>query len=194
MIGSRYITLSLYSLTQCHHSSSLCRYHTENAYNSAQVIPMCLWTGPQAVTTLGVNRPGGGCTGCMGVNIAWTPQWFRERGGFWSYAPHPPTPAPPPPLQGAKCLRGVRVKDRTWAPPLVSMLCQTSSSSVAPVMSAKPSQWSSAAHVAPHGIAGVAVALLPIIAISTPGIASLVLVTSAPWVPVPAIAVPSLKL
>ena len=22
---------------------------------------------------LGVNRPGGGCTGCMGVNIAWTP-------------------------------------------------------------------------------------------------------------------------
>ena len=50
--------------------------------------------------------------GCMGVNIAWTPRWLRERGGFWSHAP------PPPLFKGPKCLRGVRVKDCTWAPPM----------------------------------------------------------------------------
>ena len=48
---------------------------------------------------LGVNRPGGGCRRCVGVNIAWTPRWFRERGVFRSYAP-------PSPLQRAKMFQG----------------------------------------------------------------------------------------
>ena len=47
---------------------------------------------------LSVNRPGGGCTGCVGVNIAWTPRWFTVRAGFWSYAP-------PLLLQGAKMFK-----------------------------------------------------------------------------------------
>ena len=66
---------------------------------------------------LGVNRPAGGCTGCVGVNIAWTPRWFKERGGCWSYAP-PTPPHPPTPFKGPKCLRGVGVKDGTWVPPM----------------------------------------------------------------------------
>ena len=63
----------------------------------------------------GVSKPGGGCTGCMGVNIACTPRWFKERGVFWSQPPTPhPTPTPP---QRAK--RGIGVKDCTWAPPIL---------------------------------------------------------------------------
>ena len=51
--------------------------------------------------------------GCVGVNIAWTPRWFRERGCFLSYAPHPR-----PPFKGLKCFRGFGVKDCSWAPPM----------------------------------------------------------------------------
>ena len=57
----------------------------------------------------GLSRPGGGCTGCMGVNNAWTPRWFKKGVIF----------APPPPFKGPKCLRGAGVKDFTWAPPMV---------------------------------------------------------------------------
>ena len=54
---------------------------------------------------MGVNRPGEGCTGCVGVNIAREPRWFRERAGLWSYALPPPIPHPPA-LQGAKMFKG----------------------------------------------------------------------------------------
>ena len=40
----------------------------------------------------GVGRPGGGCTGCVGVNIACTPRWCKERGDFWSQPPSLPPP------------------------------------------------------------------------------------------------------
>ena len=63
----------------------------------------------------GVSRLGGGCTGFVGVNIAWTPRWFKEMGDCWSQRPHPPHP---PPFKGPKCLRGVGVKDCTWATPM----------------------------------------------------------------------------
>ena len=43
----------------------------------------------------GVSRPAGGYTGCVGVNIAWTQRWFKERGDFWSQPPHPTTTTPP---------------------------------------------------------------------------------------------------
>ena len=49
-----------------------------------------------------VSEPGGGCTGCVGVNIAWTPRWFKESANFWS------RPPPPPPFQGAKMFKGCR--------------------------------------------------------------------------------------
>ena len=42
----------------------------------------------------GVSRPGGGYTGCVGVNVVCIPQWFKERGVFWS----------PPPFKGPKCV------------------------------------------------------------------------------------------
>ena len=48
-----------------------------------------------------MSRLGGGCTGCVGVNIAWIPWWFKERGDFWSQPP-------PRPLQGAKMFKGDR--------------------------------------------------------------------------------------
>ena len=47
----------------------------------------------------GVSRLGGGCTGCVGVNIAYIPRWFKERGDFG--------PSPPP-LQGAQMFKGCR--------------------------------------------------------------------------------------
>ena len=50
---------------------------------------------------LAMNRRGGGCTGCMGVNIAWTPRCFREKGWFLVLCP-------PPPFQGAKMFKGGR--------------------------------------------------------------------------------------
>ena len=60
---------------------------------------------------LGAHRPGGGCAGCVGVNIAGTPRWLRETGDFWSYAPPqaPTAPPPiPPPRQRAKMFKGCR--------------------------------------------------------------------------------------
>ena len=95
-----------------HHSSSHTTHHTENAYNNARVLlPMCLWAGPQASHHLTGDRPGGGCTGCVGVNIAWTPRWFRERGWFLVLCPHPS-------LQGAKMFQGCRVQGlHLGAPP-----------------------------------------------------------------------------
>ena len=59
--------------------------------------------------SLGVSRPAGGCTRCVGPNISWT-RWLEEGGGF--------LPPPPPLFEGPKCLRGVGVKDCTWAPPM----------------------------------------------------------------------------
>ena len=68
---------------------------------------------------LGVNRPGGGCTGCVGVNIAERPQWFRKRGGFWSHAP-------PPPLQGAKMFKGCQGQGLHRGAPMVRLESPTS--------------------------------------------------------------------
>ena len=60
--------------------------------------------------SLGVSGPGGGCTGCVGPNIPWTPRRLEEGVVFG--------PCPPLPLfERPKCLRGVGVKDCTWAPP-----------------------------------------------------------------------------
>ena len=37
--------------------------------------------------SLGLNTPGPGYTGCVGVNVAQIPRWFKEMDGFWPYAP-----------------------------------------------------------------------------------------------------------
>ena len=56
--------------------------------------------------SFGASGPGGGCTGCVGPNIPWTPQRLEEGDGFW-----PPTPPPPPALfEGPKCSRGQNVR------------------------------------------------------------------------------------
>ena len=54
--------------------------------------------------SLGVSGSGGGCTGCIGPNIPWTPQQLEEGGGFWSPLP----PDPPPPLRPFELFKGCR--------------------------------------------------------------------------------------
>ena len=57
----------------------------------------------------GVSRPGGGCTGSVGVNIAWWHRGGSKKGEI--FGPSPPS---------KKCLRGVGAKDFTWAPPMMA--------------------------------------------------------------------------
>ena len=40
------------------------------------------------------------------------------------FGPNPPHPQPHPPFKGPKCLRGVRVKECTWVPPMVCRFVQ----------------------------------------------------------------------
>ena len=65
---------------------------------------------PKLMTPLGLNRLGGGCTGCVGVNGA------GHHGGSEKGEVFGPMP-PPPPFKGPKCYSGVGVTDCTWAPP-----------------------------------------------------------------------------
>ena len=54
--------------------------------------------------------------------------WVRIFPGHHSGSKKGVVFAPPPPLfEGPKCLRGVRVKDCTWAPPMVIVLKVSSS-------------------------------------------------------------------
>ena len=64
---------------------------------------------------LGVNRPGTGCTGCVGVNIAYRVRGCEyclhttavQRKGWFLVLCPPPTPTPSPP-QGADLFKGYR--------------------------------------------------------------------------------------
>ena len=88
----------------------------QNGYHNARPYQRAYWVVLKQVATLvvtlGLHKPGGGCTGCAGVTNAWLPRWFRERRGFWSY---------PPSLKRPNILR---VAEPPWGSlSLVSLFC-----------------------------------------------------------------------
>ena len=54
-----------------------------------------------------------GCEYCLDNTMV------QRKGWFLVPAPPPPYPTPTPLFKGPNCLRGVGVKDCTWAPPVL---------------------------------------------------------------------------